>query len=176
MLKKIIIFLLVLIAVLAVIISRQPSEFRVSRNATIAAPSEAIFTQVNDLHKWEAWSPWAKLDPNAKSSYEGPEAGVGAVMSWDGNSDVGAGSMKITDSKENELVKYQLDFLKPMQGTNLAEISLKADGESTVVTWSMSGTNNFAGKAIGLVFNCEKMVGDQFDKGLANIKGIVEVR
>jgi hypothetical protein len=176
MLKKIIVFLLVLAAVLALIIATQPSEFRVKRSAVMAAPSQVIFAQVNDLHKWEAWSPWAKLDPNAKSSYEGPEAGVGAVMSWDGNNDVGAGSMKITDSKQNEAVTYQLDFLKPMKGTDIAEITLQAEGENTLVTWNMSGTNNFIGKAVGLVFNCEKMVGDQFDKGLANIKGIVEVR
>jgi hypothetical protein len=174
MLKKILIALAVLIAVLVVIILKQPDEFKVSRTTTLAAHADVIFDQINDLHKWEAWSPWAKLDPNAKSSYDGPDAGVGTSMSWDGNRSVGAGSMKIIENRTNEFVKYQLDFLKPMKATNTAEITLKSEGENTTITWSMYGHSNFISKAMNLVFNCEKMVGDQFNQGFANLKTIVE--
>lgn len=174
LLSKIIMGLAVIIVILIVVIAMQPDDFRVSRTMTIAAPAPAIFEQVNNLRKWNAWSPWAKLDPNAKNTFEGPEAGTGAAMSWAGNSDVGEGKMTITESRANELVHYKLEFIKPLEGTNDAEISLKPEGNQTSVTWSMYGKNNFIGKAIGLVMDCEKMVGDQFEQGLSSIKAMVE--
>jgi hypothetical protein len=138
------------------------------------ATPEAIFPHVNDLSKWNAWSPWAKLDPNAKNSFEGPTSGNGAIMRWAGNNDVGEGSMTIVDSRPSELIKFRLDFLKPFAGTNMAEFSFKNEGNLTLVNWSMSGENNFITKAIGLVINCDKMVGEQFEKGLVSLKTIVE--
>src|SRR6516225_8280290 len=116
MLKFILLGLVLIIVVLVVVISMRPSQFRVTRSATFAAPPAAVFPQVNNLHNWEAWSPWAKLDPAAKNSYSGPQEGVGSSFSWDGNHQVGAGTMTITDSQPAQLVRFQLDFLKPYKG------------------------------------------------------------
>ena len=118
MLKKILIALVVIVIVFVIIVAMRPADFSISRSATIAAPAETIFANVNNLHKWEAWSPWAKLDPNAKMTYEGSESGAGAGYTWSGNSDVGAGRMVITDSKANEAIRFRLEFLKPMTATN----------------------------------------------------------
>ena len=174
MLIKIIIIVALLIAVLAVLISMQPANFSISRSTTINATAEKIFAEVNDLHKWNAWSPWAKLDPSAKNTFEGPVNGKGAKMSWIGNNQVGSGIMTITESTPYQLIQFQLDFLKPMKATNSAEFTFKADGDKTIVTWTMSGTSNFMGKAVSLIFNCEKMVGGQFEKGLADLKDLTE--
>ena len=170
----ILLILIAIVALLAVVVSMQPAEFRISRSTKITAPPEAVFAQVNDLHKWEAWSPWAKMDPNAKMTFEGPAAGKGAAYTWAGNSKVGEGKMAITDSKPSELVVFQLDFLKPMKATNVAEFTFKPEGDQTMVTWTMTGTNGFVGKAFGLVVNCDKMVGGEFEKGLASMKSLVE--
>jgi uncharacterized protein YndB with AHSA1/START domain len=176
MLKFVLLGLLLVIVVFVIVVSLRPSQFRVTRSATIAAPPEAVFPQINNLHNWEAWSPWAKMDPAAKNSYSGPPEGVGASFAWEGNSKVGAGSMTITDSQPAQLVRFRLDFLKPFKGTNIAEFTLQPDGGQTTVTWAMSGTNNFIGKAIGLFMDCEKMVGGSFEKGLADMKAIAEVK
>ncbi|MEQ1704989.1 MAG: SRPBCC family protein [Rickettsiales bacterium] len=162
------------IGILLIVVSQQPAEFKIVRSTTMAVPVSAIFPHVNNLRKWEAWSPWAKLDPNAKNSFEGPEEGVGAVMCWEGNCKVGVGSMTITESRPNEAVNFKLDFLKPMKATSYSEFSFKPEGSNTLVIWSMSGTNNFMGKFMSLFMNCEKMVGGHFEKGLASIKAIVE--
>jgi hypothetical protein len=172
---KILLGFAVLIAVLAVFIATRPTDFHVSRSATMAAPPAAVFAQVNDFHNWEAWSPWTKLDPKATNRFEGPSAGEGAKFYWSGDSNVGEGSMTIVESKPNELVRIKLDFVRPIAGTSDAQFTLKPEGDNqTAVTWSMSGKNNFMAKAISLVMDCEKMVGDQFDEGLANIKAVVE--
>jgi len=114
MLKKILIALVVIIAALLVIVAIQPSEFRVERTTTIAAPADAVFAQVNDLHKWDAWSPWAKLDPAAKIIFDGADAGQGAAMSWSGNDKVGEGKMTIVESHPNDDIKIKVDFTKPV--------------------------------------------------------------
>ncbi|MCE9625646.1 MAG: SRPBCC family protein [Deltaproteobacteria bacterium] len=174
MFKKILVSFAAILAVFSIIVALRPSEFHVERSAAISASPAVVFEQVNDLHKWEAWSPWAKLDPKAKVSYEGPAAGNGATFHWDGNNAVGAGSMTIADSRPNELVKFNLEFLKPFKGTNVATFTFKPQGEQTLVTWSMDGKNNFISKAIGLFIDCDKMVGGQFEKGLADMKTIAE--
>ena len=174
MLKIILIALAVIVVVFVAIVAVQPSDFRISRSATIAAPPEAVFAQVNGLHNWEAWSPWAKLDSAAKSTYEGPAAGVGAAFTWAGNNKVGEGRMTITESRPNESVRFKLDFLKPFKATNTAEFTFKPEGIQTAVTWSMYGKNSFIGKAVGLFINCDKMVGGQFEQGLAQMKSLAE--
>src|SRR6266849_5891596 len=174
MLKIILIALAVVVVVFLSVVAMQPSDFRITRSATIAAPPEAVFAQVNDLHNWEAWSPWAKLDPNAKSTYEGPAAGVGAAFAWSGNNQIGEGRMTVTESRPNELVRFKLDFLNPFKATNTAEFTFKPEGNQTAVTWSMYGKNSFIGKAIGLFINCYKMVGGQFEQGLAQMKSVAE--
>jgi hypothetical protein len=174
MLKKILIALAALILLFVVIVALQPSEFHVERTATIAAPPAAVFSQVNDLRKWDAWSPWAKLDPNAKIAFEGPESGQGAAMTWAGNDKVGEGKMTIVESKPDEAVKLKVDFVKPFEGTSNSDFAFKADGAGTGVTWAMSAHHNFMEKAFCLIMNGKKMIGDDMDKGLAQLKAAAE--
>lgn len=173
MLKKILIALAILILVFVIIVLTRPDDFRVSRSATIPAPAAAVFEQVNDLHKFQDWSPWAKIDPNCKVTYDGPPAGVGASFAWAGNKDVGEGRMTVIESKPGELVRLKLEFLKPFKATNTADFNYKSADDQTEVTWSMYGKNNFMMKAVGLFIDCDKMVGPDFEKGLANLKTVV---
>jgi uncharacterized protein YndB with AHSA1/START domain len=174
MLVKILIGLAALVVLLVVVVALQPSEFRITRTATVAAPPSAVFAQVNDFHKWEAWSPWAKLDPAARNTFDGAPAGSGAVFAWAGNGQVGEGRMTIIESRPDELVRIKLEFMKPFAATNTAEFTFKPDGDRTAVTWSMYGHNNFIGKAVCLVMNMDKTLGGEFDKGLAAIKSVAE--
>ena len=174
MLKIILISLAVIVVVFVVIVALQPSEFRVARSATMSAPPAAVFAQVNDFHKWEAWNPWGKIDPAMKQSYEGAPAGNGAIYTWAGNKDAGEGRMTITESRPSDLIRVKLEFFKPFAATNTAEFSFKPEGNHTVVTWAMFGENNFMAKAIHLFMNMDKMIGGQFETGLASMKSIVE--
>ena len=174
MLKKILIVIAVLAVALIGIVAMQPSEFRVARTTTIAAPAPVVFAQVNDFRKWETWNPWGKIDPAMKASYEGAPAGVGAAYAWAGNSEVGEGRMTVTDSRPNELIRIRLDFLKPFAGTSTAEFTFRPEGDQTAVAWSMTGHNNFIAKAICLFISMDKMIGDQFEKGLAEMKVAAE--
>ena len=143
----------IVIAVFIVVVALRPAEFRVERAATMRAPAAAPFEQVNDLQNWRAWSPWEQLDPALKRTYEGPQAGTGALYAWQGNKDVGEGRMTITESKPGE-----------------------PQGENTAVTWSMNGRNNFMAKAMSLFINMDRMVGGMFERGLAQMKAVVEKR
>lgn len=172
MLKIILIAVAAIVVLFPIIVSLRPSDFRVTRTGRINAPIGVVFENVNDLHKWEAWSPWAKLDPNAKNTYDGPISGTGASMAWVGNNKVGEGRMTITDSRPGEKVQFRLEFFKPFKATHTAEFTFKSEGEQTTVTWSMFGKNNFMGKAIGLFMNCDKMIGSQFEQGLANLNSV----
>jgi hypothetical protein len=175
MFLKILIGLAIVIGVFLVVVAMQPSQFRVTRSATISAPPSAVFPHVNELRKWDAWSPWAKLDPNAKNTFEGPPAGLGAAMAWEGNKEVGKGRMTITESRPNELVRFKLEFYEPMAATCESEFSFKTEGNQTILSWTMSGKNSFMCKAVGLFMNCDKMVGGQFEQGLSKLKSVVEV-
>lgn len=174
MFKKILIAVVLISGVFAVLVSMRPDEFQVSRTIRIAAAPERIFPYVNNVQSWDKWSPWAKIDPQAKFSYEGPAEGVGAISRWDGNNEVGTGSMTVIESRPNEYIKFDLEFLKPFAGHNTADFVFKSEADKTTVTWSMSGKNNFITKAVGLFLNCDKMVGDQFEKGLENLKALSE--
>lgn len=174
MLKKILAGLAALVALFVIVVATRPSEFRVSRSTTIAAPPAVVFAQVNDLHQWGAWDPWAKIDPDAKTTFDGPSAGVGASMAWDGNKDVGKGRMTITESKPAEHIALRLDFEKPMKSTCDAKFTFKAEGGGTAVTWVMAGRNDFLGKAFSLFMDCDKLIGGDFEKGLAQLKSQAE--
>ncbi len=174
MFKKILIGITVIILVFLLVVGVQPAAFHITRSTTIAAPADVVFAQVNDFHKWDAWSPWAKLDPAMKQTYEGAPTGVGAVYSWVGNKDVGEGRMTITESRPSELVGIKLEFLKPIAQVNDTQFALKPDGNQTAVTWTMIGTNDFMAKAFGLFVNLDKMVGGDFEKGLAQMKLVAE--
>jgi uncharacterized protein YndB with AHSA1/START domain len=169
MLKTIALALLVIVLAFAGYVALQPAVGTVTRSATIAAPPSAVFPYVNDLHKWQDWSPWAKLDPNAKATFGGSQAGTGAVFSWSGNNEVGEGKMTIAESKPDDYVKTNIDFAKPFAGTSVAEFQLKPEGAGTNVTWSMTGERPFFMRAMCILFNGDKMVGDMFEKGLENL-------
>jgi hypothetical protein len=174
MLTKVLIAFALIVTVFVVVVAMQPSEFRVARTATISAPAPAVFAQVNDFHNWEAWNPWAKIDPAMKQTYEGAPAGAGAIYTWAGNREVGEGRMTLTESRPSDLIRIKLEFLKPFAATNTAEFTFTPQGNRTAVTWSMVGKNNLMAKAIHLVMDMDKMVGGQFEKGLADMKSVVE--
>ncbi|MCD6049040.1 MAG: polyketide cyclase [Verrucomicrobia bacterium] len=163
-----------LIALLLIVAAVQPDDYRISRSATINAPASAAFPYVNEPKKWEIWNPWGKLDPDMKLTYEGPAAGVGSSYSWVGNNQVGTGKMTVTESKADELVRFRLDFYKPMEGTSDAEFTFKPEGDKTSVTWTMTGKANIVSKVMCLFVSMDKMMGDQFDKGLNALKSAVE--
>ena len=178
MLKKIVLGTLIVVALIVLVflgvVAMQPSDFRVSRSADIAAPASVVFAQVNDFHNWEGWSPWAKLDPNAKNSFEGPSSGTGAKFSWSGNDQVGEGRMTITDSRPNERVRIKLEFIKPFESACDTDFAFKPQGDGTSITWTMSGTKSFMEKAFCLFMDMDKMIGGDFEKGLAQMKAVAE--
>jgi len=174
MLKRLLIGLVLLIAAFLVVVWSQPDNYRLTRETLIAAPAAAVFAQVNDLQKWDNWSPWAKVDPNAKVTFSGPQSGVGASFKWDGNEKVGAGTMTITESKPNERIATRTDFVKPFAGSSNSDFIFSEQGARTNVIWTMSGTHNFIGKAMCLVMSMESMVGPDFERGLAQLKQVAE--
>lgn len=171
---KILAIVVIIIIVLVVIVVLQPGDFRVARSTLVSAPPTAVFAQVNDFHKWNAWNPWGKIDPSMKQTYEGAPAGPGAVYTWTGNKEVGAGRMTITDSRPSDLIRVKLEFFKPFAATNTAEFTFVPEGNQTRVTWSMFGEKNFMAKAVHLVMSMDKMIGGQFEKGLADMKTAAE--
>ncbi len=175
MLRFVLLALVLFVAALLGMAAMQPAEFRVERSTSMAAPVGEVFAQVNDLHNWQQWSPWAKRDPAMQTIFEGPSAGVGAVHRWVGNNEVGEGSMTILESRPDELVRIKLVFLKPFEATNDVVFRFAPEGENTHVTWSMTGNNNFIAKAVHMVMDMDKMVGGDFEQGLAQLKTLVEV-
>jgi hypothetical protein len=169
MLKKILLGLVAVIALFVAYVAIRPADFRVERSATLAASPAALFAQVNDHHKFNTWNPFLKLDPNVKNTYSGPASGVGSACSWDGNSNIGAGSATIIESKPGELVRMRMDWKRPMEGTSTVDFTFRPAGDKTVVTWAMYGKNNFLGKAISVFMDCDKMCGPAFEQGLADL-------
>ncbi|MGQ0635658.1 MAG: SRPBCC family protein [Planctomycetaceae bacterium] len=174
MVKKILIAVAAIVLVFLGVVAMQPGEFHIARSAKMAAPPERVFAQVNDFHNWGAWSPWIKLDPNAKTSFEGPSSGLGAVFKWAGNSEVGVGGMTIVESQPADSIRIRLDFKEPFEDTSTADFTFRPAGAETEVTWSMSGRNNFVGKAMCLFMNMDQMIGEKFEEGLASLKSVVE--
>ena len=173
-LKRLLIGLALLVATFLVVVWLQPDDYRLTRTTVIAAPAAAVFEQVNDLRKWENWSPWAKLDPNAKVTFSGPQAGQGASFRWEGNDKVGAGTMTIMESRPNLRVATRTDFVKPFEGTSNSDFVFSEAGGQTNVIWTMSGKQSFIGKAICLFMSMETMLGPEFERGLAQLKQAAE--
>ena len=171
-----IIGLVVVLVVAAVLIfaATRPDAFRVERVASIKAPPEKIFTLINDLHGWAAWSPYEKKDPAMKRTFSGAANGKGAVYEWDGNKNVGRGRMEITDAAMPAKIVIKLDFFEPFEGHNTAEFTMEGKGDVTNVTWAMYGPANFISKLMGVFFNMDKMIGTDFEAGLVNLKSIAE--
>jgi hypothetical protein len=169
MLKKILIGVAAVIAIILILAVTKPSTFHIERSATIAASPAVLFDFANDSKKFEQWNPWQKIDPNIKNTYSGPQAGVGAACAWVGNSDVGEGKSTIIESKPNELVRLRMEFKKPMESECTVDFSFKPEGDKTKVTWAMYGPQPFIGKLMSVFVDCDKMCGDQFAQGLANL-------
>jgi hypothetical protein len=178
MVKKILLWgigsIIAVLVVLVVVVAMQPSEFQVTRAAVISAAPDKVFAQVNDFHNWKAWSPWEKVDPNITESFSGTTAGAGSAYSWSGNDEVGEGKMAIAESSPNQHIKINLDFIRPFESKNVTEFTFKPDGNGTAVTWTMTGKKNFISKAACMVMDMDKMVGGDFEKGLSQMKTLVE--
>ena len=175
-LKRLLFGLVGLVVIFVILVASQRADFVITRSALMTAAPAAVFAQVNDFHRWEAWSPWAKMDPAMKTTYEGPASGTGAIYSWAGNDQVGEGRMTILESRPGELVRIKLEFLKPFAATNQADFAFKGDGAQSSVTWTMTGRKNFVQKAFCMFMDMDKMVGGDFEKGLAQMKAVVEVK
>lgn len=172
--KTALLIVLGLVTLLAIYVATRPDAIHYERSTTIQAPPEAIFPYVNDLHRFGEWSPWEKVDPKMARSYDGPSAGVGAGYHWKGNKDIGEGTMKITGSTPNRQVLIALEFISPFRASNVATFTLVPGAAGTKVTWAMDGPNLLMGKVMGLVMNMDKMIGGQFEQGLATLKEMVE--
>lgn len=174
MLKIIGIVIAVLIVAAVLYAITRPDTFHVQRTARIKAASDKIFSHINDLHAWEAWSPYAKLDPAMKTRYSGAASGAGAVYEWEGNAQVGAGRVTISESTPSNRVAIKLEMFKPFAANNDVTFTLQPKGDATDVTWAMDGRNTFMSKLMSLFFSMDKMVGGQFEEGLGNLKTLAE--
>lgn len=174
MVKKILLGAGVVVLGFVAVVATRPSEYHIERSASVAAAPDVVYSQVNDLATFQSWSPWARLDPEMKTELSSPSAGVGANYHWTGNDQVGEGNMKIIDSTSNGKVVIDLNFLKPMESQALTTFSFEPEAEGTKVTWSMDGKNDFMGKAFTLFMDMDKMVGKDFENGLASLKTVSE--
>jgi uncharacterized protein YndB with AHSA1/START domain len=166
--------IVILLAALFGYAAAKPNTFRVQRSATIQSPPERIFALINDFHQFGFWSPWEKIDPNLQRTFSGAASGPGAVYEWEGNKKVGKGRMEIKETTPPSKIVIQLDFLKPFEAHNTTEFTLEPQGNSTNVTWAMFGRQPFMFKVMSTLFNMDKMIGRDFEKGLANLKSVTE--
>jgi uncharacterized protein YndB with AHSA1/START domain len=167
------IVVVIVAAVLVYTVSR-PDQFRIERSLDINAAPEKVFAHLVDFHQWSAWSPWAHIDPNMKTTFSGAEQGVGAAHEWSGNSKVGQGRMEIVAATPPTLLRITLDFFKPFKAHNTVEFTLQVRGGSTVVSWAMFGHSPFMSKLMSLFCNVDKMVGRDFERGLSSLKLVAE--
>jgi carbon monoxide dehydrogenase subunit G len=151
-----------------------PDTFTVRRTISINAPPEKIFSFIDDLHKWDSWSPYEKIDPAMKRTYSGASIGKGSVYEWDGDWKVGKGRLEIAETSTPSKVKIKLDMIRPIEGHNIVEFTLEGNGDSTIVTWAMHGSSPYISKVIGLFVNMDRMIGKQFETGLGNLKAVSE--
>jgi uncharacterized protein YndB with AHSA1/START domain len=170
MMRKVLVGIAVVVVVFVIVVATRPAAFHIERSIAVGAPPETAFAQVNDFHAWAAWSPWEKLDPTMKKTFEGAPSGAGAVYAWAGNGKAGEGRMTIDESETPSRVSIKLEFLKPFAATNTATFSFAPAPEGTKVTWAMDGHNGFVAKAFALFMNMDKMVGGDFERGLAGLK------
>ena len=162
------------IAAILIYAATRPDSFRVERLASLNAPPEKIFPYIDGLKRWTEWSPYEGRDPAMKRTYSGAESGKGAVYEWDGNDQVGKGRMEIVDSTPPHRVVIKLDFLKPFEGHNMAELTVEPKGGQTIVTWAMYGPSTFMTKLVGTFMDMDDMIGRDFAAGLAKLRTVVE--
>jgi hypothetical protein len=163
-------------AAVAVLAWRKPAVSRTERSIVVDAPVDAVFAEVNDFKKWDAWSPWAKIDPAAVTNFTGADSGEGAVMRWSGNAKVGSGSLTIIESRPGQEINMRLDFEKPFKSSDTCRFAFAQQPQGkTLVVWSMQTQNDkFLKKIMGVVFDCEKMIGEKYEEGLATLKAVAE--
>jgi uncharacterized protein YndB with AHSA1/START domain len=174
MLRTILVAVVVIIAAVLLYATSRPSSFGVERTVSINAPPEKIFPLINDLRSWKSWSPYEKKDPSMKMTYSGPAEGKGATFEWQGNREVGSGQVQITESDPPSKILLRLDRSKPFEGHELVDFTLKPEGEATQVTWALHGHNPYVAKVMGIFFNMDKMIGKDFESGLAQLKVVAE--
>ena len=168
------IVIVALIAAVLIFAATKPDKFSVERAASIKAPPEKIFGLISDFQHWGAWSPWEKKDPAMKRTFGVATSGKGAMYAWEGNKDVGEGSMEIAESVPSSKITIKLDFLKPFEAHNLVDFTLEPKGDATNVTWSMHGPMPYISKVISIFCSMDSMIGKDFEAGLANLKAIAE--
>jgi hypothetical protein len=170
-----IIGVVVVVAIAGILLyaATKPDSFRVQRVVLINAPSDKVFPLINDIKAWTAWSPYEKKDPAMKRTYGAVTAGKGATYAWDGDKNVGQGSMEIVESSPRKIV-LKLDFLKPFEAHNMGEFVLEPKGDSTSVTWAIYGPSPYMSKVVGTFMNIDDMIGRDFEKGLADLKAAAE--
>lgn len=173
MLTTILVVIALMIVALLAYAATRPGSFRIERNAAIKASPKKILSLLEDFREWRKWSPWEELDPNLKRNYSGAEKGVGAIYAWEGNSKAGHGRMEILEASPRR-VRIKLDFLKPFKASNTAEFMLTPAGDDTTVNWAMVGAQPFMVKLMSIFMDMEKMVGPDFERGLANMKRAAE--
>jgi carbon monoxide dehydrogenase subunit G len=166
--------LAIAIAILLILAATKPNTFTVRRATTVKAAPEAIFPLINDFHQWGTWSPYETKDPAMKRTYSGTASGKGAVYAWQGNKNVGSGRMEILDSSAPSKIVIKLDFFAPFEGHNTAEFTMLPQGDATNVTWRMHGPVPFMAKIMHVLMNIDRMVGKDFEVGLANLKRLTE--
>lgn len=152
----------------------KPDTFAVERSASIQAPPEKVYPLIEDFRRWAAWSPFEKLDPAMKKTYSGAESGVGAVYAWEGDDHAGVGRMEITEALAPSKLALKLDFVKPMEASNVVEFTLEPAGGATKVTWKMAGPQPYVSKVMCTFFDMDKMIGTEFETGLASLKALAE--
>jgi hypothetical protein len=171
-----VILLVIVIGVVAVLglAATKPDKYHVERTASISAAPAVVFAQVNNFHRWDAWSPWEKLDPAMKRTFTGPESGNDASYGWVGNDKVGEGRMTITESQPDAHVGIRLEFIKPWTETCQSDFALAPEGDATKVTWAMDGTHTYVSKIFCVFMDMDKMIGTDFEKGLTQLKTVAE--
>jgi len=174
MLKIMGIVIVVLVAVVLILAATKPDTFQIQRAATIKAPPEKVFALIDDFQRWGAWSPWEKKDPAMKRTFSATTGGKGASYAWEGNKDVGQGRMEIVESVAPSTVAIDLDFVKPFAAHNRVDFVLAPAGDATNVTWTMRGDTPYFAKIIHVFIDMDKMVGKDFETGLANLKTAAE--
>jgi len=174
MLKKILGGMAVVILGIVAYAALQSADYQVSREIVVKASPEAVFPYINSSKKSNEWMPWAASDPEMKMTHSGPEEGVGSKSNWESKGKMGTGEAEIVESQPNQSVKTKLTYLKPMEMSQIAEVSLTPSAEGTLVRWSVAGRNDLIGRVVCLFMNMDKMVGGEFEKGLANLKRMVE--
>jgi uncharacterized protein YndB with AHSA1/START domain len=171
--KKVLAVVVVIVLVLLAVISSRPATYHIERSTTIPAAPEAVYAHLADFHQWDAWSPWAKIDPQMKTTYSGASSGTGSVYEWTGNDKVGQGRMTILDAQPSSKVAIKLEFIKPFASTCSTAFALAPEAGGTRVTWTMDGNNNFMGKAFSLFMNMDKSIGGDFARGLQQLGAAV---